>query len=116
MIDKREAITSLKSKLRPGSTVYTIVKRVAPSGMSRHISVLIARDNEIIDITFWVAPVLDYKISDKTDALIVSGTGMDMGFHVVYELSRVLYEKGFNDRDTGKRNNNGGYALKQSWL
>jgi len=31
----------------------------------------------------------------EQDALLIGGCGMDMGFHLVYELSSVLYGKGY---------------------
>ena len=47
---------------------------------------------------------------------------MDMGFALVYELSRELYPKGFKvagvgrNGDTSGHDKDGGYALKQRWL
>lgn len=81
-------------QLIPGSVVYTNLRHVASSGMTRHISVHIVRNGAILDITRDVSRVLGYKVSDKTDALVVGGAGMDMGFHVVYSLSRALYPDG----------------------
>ena len=40
-----------------------------------------------------------------TDGYKVGGCGMDMGFHLVYTLSSLLYKK---DR--------GGYELRHEWL
>jgi hypothetical protein len=59
------------------------------------------------------------------------GAGMDMGFGLVYTLSRSLYPNGFecigercpsNDHSNGDRDytphthSDGGYALQQAWL
>lgn len=68
----------------------------------------------------------------KGDALVVNGCGMDMGFHVVYELGYTLYGRdGFicigercpsNDHSNGDRDytphahTDGGYALRYEWL
>ena len=56
---------------------------------------------------------------------------MDMGFHLVYELSRALYPAGFvcsgdkcnsNDHSNGDRDHSphqhqdGGYALRCRWI
>lgn len=81
-------------QLTPGSLVYTNLKRRSSSGMTRHISVHLVRNGVIIDITRDTARLLGYKISDDTGGLVVGGAGMDMGFHVVYSLSRALYPDG----------------------
>ena len=38
-----------------------------------------------------VATLLDRKY--KNDAVVVGGCGMDMGFHLVYTLSYVLFKE-----------------------
>jgi hypothetical protein len=43
-----------------------------------------------------------FRLNKNGNGLVVGGCGMDMGFHAVYTLSRILY--------------NDGYALKQRWL
>lgn len=66
-------------------------------------------DNEIINVTWRVATVLGDSVqSDGT--IRVSGCGMDMGFHMVYNLARTLY------RDFKMNGGDSGYALKQRWL
>jgi hypothetical protein len=88
--------------LKPGDTVYTVLKHVSSSGMSRRIDVLVVtKDGGIRNITHLVAPVTGFKRSKVDGALTVSGCGMDMGFHVVYSLSRALFEDGV--KCTGKR-------------
>ena len=56
---------------------------------------------------------------DKTGGLRVSGCGMDMGFHVVYNLGYALWPDG-TPEPHGTRNgapdSDGGYALKHRWL
>jgi hypothetical protein len=56
------------------------------------------------DVSFLVARALDYPMMDGLGrrCLRVGGAGMDMGFHVVYGLSRVLHGDG--------------YAVGQEWL
>ena len=88
-----DAIASLKSMIRPGATVYTVIRSVAKSGMSRTMSVFIVKDGELQNITWYVGKVLDYPVRDVDGhrAIRVNGAGMDMGFHVVYSLSRVMF-------------------------
>ena len=74
-------------------TIYTIVRTVSSSGMSRKISFKYVQDNNIYDITYLVAQALGDKVVDANgfNAIRVNGAGMDMSFHMVYNLSSVLY-------------------------
>lgn len=103
-IKNEETLTALRDALKPGDTVYTILRHTSRSGMMRHISVIqIRADGDIRDWSLATARVLEWPETRKNDfAVKVSGCGMDMGFHLVYELSRTLFEDG--------------YALKQRWL
>lgn len=104
--------------------IYTSLKRVSSSGMSRHIALYIAKDSSIIDITYYAAKILGYKRSPDTGGLIVGGCGMDMGFHCVYSLSRMLFPDGFKlkageygrNGDKSGYDKDGGYCLNQRWL
>ena len=108
---------------RINRNVYTGLDHVSSSGMTRHISCYVARRNEIINITWHISNVLGYRIA-KRKGLVVGGCGMDMGFSVVYDLSRTLYPKGFKlpkgeygrNNDTSGYDKDGGYRMKQSWI
>lgn len=115
-----EAIAELHKLLKPGATVYTILRHVSASGMSRRISTLVKDpDLGMREISHLVARALDYRRNDRDGGLIVSGCGMDMGFEVVYQLGSKLWPNG-TPKPHGTRNgepdSNGGYALKQRWL
>ena len=101
---KQEAIAHLKQHMKPGMAVYTVVHAVSRSGMSRTLSaytVNVEKGRAVIhNWNYWVANALEWSM--KGDYLRVSGCGMDMGFHTVYELADVLYGDG--------------YKLKQVWL
>jgi hypothetical protein len=92
----------IKKYIKKGDTVYTICRQVSASGMYRHISLLIKTDENILNLSYSIAEILGMRYKDKTNSIGVSGCGMDMGFHVVYELSHHL----FGD----------GYAIKQRWI
>lgn len=94
--------------LKEGSKVYTILRSVSASGMTRNISLVIAQGDEIIDITYYAAHAMGDKVSESKGhrAVRVNGCGMDLGFHLVYNLSSVLFAG--QDR--------AGYVLKQAWL
>lgn len=134
-----QAIERLHEQITPGDTIYTILKRVSPSGMYRHISAyklnITERGQDLTVEPQWlaynIAKALDWPFKKDTEAVGVSGVGMDMGFHMVYELSAVLWPSGYecpgercrsSDHSNGDRNytphhhNNGGYALRQEWL
>jgi hypothetical protein len=125
--EKAEAIARLKTLLKPGKTVYTILRHRSASGMSRSISLVIAGKDGIQDITFWAARAMGYKMDASNSGMKVGGCGMDMGFHLVYHLGRVLFPKGFIPSKAGKRHGrngtpadqrdtDGGYALNHDWL
>jgi len=90
------------------ATVYTILRRVSSSGMTRHISLKIAQGGEIYDITYTAALALGDKLHDVNgfNTLKVNGCGMDMGFHLVYSLSSVLFH--------GEER--AGYKIAQRWM
>jgi len=107
--------------LKPASKVYTTVNKVASSGMSRTLSCYVVVDNEIVCINWYIERLGLFKRNDQGH-LKVSGCGMDMGFHVVYNLGRTLFPEGFQvegrgrNGDTSGFDRDGGYALKHSWL
>ena len=118
------------SDLRPGSTVYTILRHVSRSGMYRAIDLYVMCDNEPQRITFYASQLLE-GYDRKHEAAKASGCGMDMGFHLVYSLSSRLFRDGYdcigegcpaNDHSNGDRDymphkhRDGGYALTQRWM
>ena len=120
-----QAIRDLRAELKPGDTLYTKTVHTSRSGMLRKIAVYLVRGNEPLNRSYDAAHALGWPLDRDTDAVRVSGCGMDMGFHLVYELSRVLFPKGYalpagkksNDKsDPPGHSNDGGYALKQRWL
>ena len=97
-----EAIELLRRELPKGSTLFAVLRHVSSSGMSRRISVLQAKGAD--DIRCWdrrVSQALDWKMRDGEEGVIVSGCGMDMGFHLIASLGQVLHG------DT--------YAFKHRW-
>lgn len=97
MTSKRQSleIETLRELLPPGSTVFCILRFVSRSGMSREISFLTgAAEGGLRDVTGLFGIVGEYRRGNR-DGLKVSGCGMDMGFSVVYDVSRRLYPDGF---------------------
>lgn len=120
--EQTEAIEKLRGMLKPGDRLSTILRHVSASGMSRSISVIISDQDGINDITWLVARALDMRIDDKHQGIKIGGCGMDMGFEIVYQLGGKLFPGGFDVEGRGRNgdmsghDNDGGYALKQSWL
>jgi hypothetical protein len=115
---KIQAAASLLGLLNPKDTVYTVLRHVSASGMSRHIDLYIIKDNQPLWITGSVATLLNLKRA-KGQGLIVSGCGMDMGFATVYNLGSALWPNGTEEPHgtrNGQPDHDGGYALKSVWL
>lgn len=113
--DRDEAITKLRDWIKPGDTVYTILDHVSASGMSRAIRVVlpVARpacssihlpaewktEIDFLHPNYAVGIALGLRHWKRhgviQDGLILTGCGMDMGFALVYDLSRVLFPAGF---------------------
>jgi hypothetical protein len=109
LMDRNYSIERLLTHyVKAGTKVYTILRHVSSSGMSRNISLVIANGDEVIDITYYASHALEDKLIESKGhrAIRVNGCGMDMGFHLVYNLSSVLF--------TGQ--DRAGYVLKQGWL
>lgn len=100
----------LRKILAPGDTVYTLVRSVSSSGMSRRISCYVARDKDIRNLDVLIADAIGWALA-KDSGIRVAGCGMDMGFHLIYTLGRYLWPEG-----TGENSRDGGYALKHSWM
>ena len=76
-----------------GDTIYTILHKVSSSGMTRHYSLAVARNNKIENITYYAAHALGWSLSESNGyrTIKVQGCGMDMSFHLVSSLSAVLF-------------------------
>lgn len=92
--------------LQAGDTVFTSLEHVSQSGMSRVIQLHIFR-GDVRNPSHYVlgynaARLLGYSYDSDREGVKIAGAGMDMGFALVYDLSRVL----FGD----------GYALNHRWI
>lgn len=112
---QKESRDWLRETIAPGDTVCTILRRVARSGMSRRIDLCVVRAADPVDVrylTYHAARLIGWGDSKTNNGagMPVSGCGMDMGFHLVYTLSAILFRG--DPRVTGDP----GYALKHRWL
>jgi len=133
---RQEAIDRLKVWIKPGDTVFTQMKHCSRSGMQRTIQIIKPAINDrtgeidMIYLGYNVAQALDMRYDRDREGVKIGGCGMDMGFALVYDLSRTLFSEfecigegcpandHFNgDRDyTPHKHSDGGYALKHRWI
>lgn len=117
---REQAKTDLRKLLKPGATVYTILNHKSASGMSRCISLAIGgKKGAIVKLDYLVATAKGEKIDNTHGGLKVGGCGMDMGFHLVYNMGRMLWPNGTKKAHgtrNGQPDTDGGYALKHTWL
>lgn len=112
----------LRGLLAPGDTVHTVLRHVSASGMTRWLDLYVIRDNELRRITWNVCKTVGMPYSTRYEALKVEGCGMDMGFHVVYELSHELYadtpeaETWRAEHETATASTDAGYMLNHRWI
>lgn len=116
--ERTEALARLREWLKPGDTVWTVLRHVSRSGMQRTVSLVLIEDDgrgngpELRDIDGTVARALGLPFDRDRGGVKVRGAGMDAGFWLVYELSRALRPHGFgctgakcpsNDHTNGDR-------------
>jgi hypothetical protein len=97
----RDFLTRLfKKQKRP--TIYCVLKHVSTSGMSREISLLAISDNQLVNLDLAACSLMGWHCG-KHDGIKVPGCGMDMGFHLVNNLSIALYCPKKYDHDSAFR-------------
>lgn len=103
---RAEAREALLKFLKPGDTVYTTLNHVSRSGMQREIGlycIVQSDDGPYMQYLSGYAGMLLGLRRGKRDGLVVNGCGMDMGFHVVYELSGALFRSAEGWECTGAK-------------
>lgn len=96
--ERAEALARLREWLRPGDTVYTILRHVSRSGMQRSIAPIAFLNNDARDARYLarnVALALGMAEDRHREGVKINGCGMDMGAHLVYSLSSALFRDGF---------------------
>lgn len=107
--ERDEAIKELRAMLKPGDTVYTLVRRVARSGMSRDISLFVMKGGELQGITYTAAMAMGDRMSrDRShNAIAVGGCGMDMCFATVYNLAATIFRGMPDSKGPPRKHRNG---------
>ena len=134
--ERKEAYDNLREVLSPGDTLHTVLRHVSKSGMTRWIDVYKIENGEMRYLSYWASKLLDYPMSDKREGVKVTGCGMDMGFHLVYNVSRALFGAGYDcikdeengircpasfhvntrDRTKTEKVHKDGYAVSHRWI
>jgi hypothetical protein len=127
--DASEALAVLQTLILPGDTLYCVTTHVSRSGMMRSIKVCRVTDSkkpEIVNISWRVAKALGWGFDSDRDSVKVSGCGMNLHFHTVYCLGRLLFPQGGSldyspragqERRAGEtKERDGGYLLKHTSL
>lgn len=102
MYTQDDAIDLLRQYLPSGSEALLVLEHVSQSGMARDIKVYANHGTGPYHLSHLVEAAGLGKRRKNRDGVRVGGCGMDMGFHLVYNLSTVLYGDG--------------YAIKHRWL
>ncbi len=99
--EQAEGLETLRKDIAEGVTIYTILRSVSRSGMSRRLSVIVFIDNEPFFLDWSVSRVFDYKLPKPfsgVDGIKVDGCGMDMGYYVASSIASAVGVKDWRHR------------------
>lgn len=95
-LERAEAADELRKILQPGTRVYCILRHCSKSGMQRVIDLaLVDEDKSMRRIGYLAARAMGDRFDGDRGGVVIGGCGMDMGFALVYNLSRTLFVGGF---------------------
>lgn len=90
--EKAQAKATVAELVEPGATVYTLIRHVSSSGMTRVIDVFVIQTDKhtgepyLRRFSWSAALALGWTYNRKHEGVKVSGCGMDMAFHLVSSL------------------------------
>jgi hypothetical protein len=133
--ERDEARATLRGLLDQATdrTLYTILRHVSSSGMTRVIDVVVMLDNQPASLSHLYARAIGER-TDKRGGVKMTGAGMDMGYALAYNVGRVAYPQGHrcdgetchsNDHDNrphpprvagSMTHTDGGYRFDHRWL
>ncbi len=100
----QENLDNLREWVQPGDTIYTVIRSVSRSGMSRRLDVLkFDKDGRKLYLTSNMAKlgIAGMRMStadwSQSKGASIPGCGMDMGFHAVDSLCYKLFGKSMSD-------------------
>lgn len=99
----QQARQNLEEWVKEGDTIYTVIRSVSRSGMSRRIDVMKFDGGRRIYLTTCMADLglagMKMSMNDwaKSRGASIPGCGMDMGFHAVDTLCYAIFQKSSHD-------------------
>lgn len=136
-VERARAIALLQHRLKAGDRLYTILRSVSGSGMTRHLDIYRIVDGKPLRFSKLAADAAGYGWNRTRAEIRTEGGGLDVGHQLVYDLGRLCFPDGFgcvgdkcrsNDHSNGDHSyrkhtkaashwhKNGGYAFVQEWL
>ena len=119
--EKMEAVEHLKTLVKDGDTVYTVLRYVSSSGMSRRIDLFkIEVDKHtgkpyMAYLSEWAARAMGRRL-DRKGGIVITGCGMDMGFALVDSLQAVVFGYDIKEDDNGCKSYHLRGQLRQEWI
>lgn len=83
---------NLKQWIKPGMTIYAVLRGRSHSGLSRTFELYVVFKQEICRITWSVARILALPYDERVEALRIKGCGIDAGREVVERLGQALFD------------------------
>ena len=91
-LEAKEALERLREWVKPGDTIWCVLRSVSRTGMMRVIDFQkFEADGRHLSLGWNIAKALDMPYNRDREGVRVSGCGMDMGFHVVSGLAFKLF-------------------------
>ena len=116
--EQRAAREELYKLLRPDEDVQCVLRHCSRSGMMRVIDLFVIRKGDLRRISWSAAKALGWTYDRNHEGVKVGGCGMDMGFHLVYSLSSVVFEGTRKHKAWARKQcqRSAGYMLRSRWV
>jgi hypothetical protein len=89
-VQRDTAIQKLREVITPGATIYVVLRRKNQLGTCRWLEFYHVHEGELKRITWDVALAIQCEYCREHDAVKITGTGLDVGYASVRDLSDVL--------------------------
>lgn len=109
-----EALENLRGWVKPGDTLFTVLRHTSTSRMKRVIQVIKINGNIVLDsgridcdvryLGYNIALACGMRYDKKREGVVANGCGMDMGENIVMELGRALFPEGGPMELSSRRN------------
>lgn len=93
---KQACLATVKNFISESNKIWGNVTSINLTGTSRKVRFYTVHGGEIIDITFYIAIVLDLPRAKGSGDIIKKGCNMDVLDAITYDLNVTLGGEGFN--------------------